>query len=132
QFHTLADFSPVVSGIMVNGIHANIDCAAQHAEAAEDLLRAILTVNRRRTDDPAQILVAAAKHSDREDDEIAELAEAYVAMDAWDLNGGLQPEIIEQSFAFYQRLEVMPEEADPSQYIDTSYLERVLDEIGRR
>jgi NitT/TauT family transport system substrate-binding protein len=130
KFHALRylveDF-PLVDN---DAYYVGKDFAAKHPDIVKDFVRALVQADRR-VQDP-QILREAIRRYLPDDANALEDADAYLALKTWDVNGGLTPERIQFTLSFLTDVEAVPPGVQVEQLADLSYLNAVLNEIGRQ
>ena len=107
------------------------DLATQYPEAVKDWLRALLDA-RRRIQDP-QVLAGEFVKRLGIDPVVAQAtAAAYLEHKYWDVNGRYTPQIIQQNIDFYITAGSLKEGLKANDVADLSFLNAVLDDIGRK
>lgn len=132
KFHTLFDFGKSLPELKSTGIHVNLEFAQTHAEMVHDYLRAVLTIHRRIRENPELLETALVKYLSLDSNAAKAIAAAYLERHVWELNGGMPPDAIPYSVAFFQNSGSLPKELDANTVADPTYLNAVLDEIGRK
>ncbi len=132
RFHVLANFAEVVPDVVVTGVHVNRDFAAQHPDRVRAYLRALLTIHRQLAAEPQGLAQAAVEHLSLSEEQAQRNAAAYLALDLWDSNGGMERDAIQKSLDFFIGIESVPEGLGPDDVADFSFLNQVLDEMGRQ
>jgi hypothetical protein len=92
----------------------------------------VLTVHRQFANDPALVEAEAAKRLSMDAALIKEITARYLALNAWDVNGGMDEAAITNSLAFYEQSGGLDAGVTPDQVADLSFLNAVLSEIGRQ
>jgi NitT/TauT family transport system substrate-binding protein len=132
QFITLMKFSESYPKLKTSGVQVNLEFAGTHPEAIQDYTRAILTAHRAIQQNPQLLQDAAVKELNLGPDQTAAIAKAYLDLDAWDVNGGMTIESVQYTLDFYARLGDLPAGLDATSVADLSYLNSVLNKIGRK
>lgn len=129
-YRVLCSFADEFPEVDITAFYANDDFASQHPDLIKDFVGAYVEAVRR-VQDPQALREEIARYLP---DDAAALAngEAYLARQAWDVNGGLTPERIESTLAFLTDAELVPPGVQVEDVADLSYLEAVLEEIGRQ
>lgn len=133
DFHTLIDFTdmPVVDSVLV----VRRDWARQNADVVRDVVRGLVQSHRRIQEDiDWAIEQALALYPEEEPDFVRAAVRTYGDRGVWDPNGGIPGEdAVAETIAFLKANGDLPPTAseDPADYADLSYLEAVLDEVGR-
>lgn len=131
RFHTLTNFALDLPRLKTIGVYANRDLAAEHPEAVQDYIQALLTVHRRINEDPNLIEQAAARYVDLDPNVLSQVADASLAINAWDVNGGMTESDLEYTLDFYARAGNLEPDLTVADVADLSFLEEVLAEMGR-
>jgi ABC-type nitrate/sulfonate/bicarbonate transport system substrate-binding protein len=132
RYVSLINFSDALPKLKTNGVYVNKDFARQHAETVRDYLRAVLTVQRQIEENPQILQDGLVKHL-RFDPEAAKVvATAYLDRESWNVNGGMGGDDVQYSIDFFVRTGGLPRAMSAPQVSDLSYLEAVLDSIGRK
>lgn len=132
RFHVLVNYAAELPELKTTGVHANRAFAEQQPEAVRDYIRALLTVHRTIQSDPTALEKAIVKFLDLDAETAQTLAQAYLALGMWDPNGGLEREDVQSSLDFFTENGSLPEGLTVDGVADLSYLNQVLEEIGRR
>lgn len=132
RFHVLFNFGEQLPRLKTTGVYARGAFAEQQPEAVRDYIRALLAVHRAIRDNTAQLRDAAAKYLHLDSTTAETIAQAYLALNMWDPNGGLTREDVQYSLDFFTKTNSIPEGMTVDSVADLSYLRQVLDEIGRK
>lgn len=132
RFHILTNFAKDVPKLKTTGIYVNTNFAQEHPEAVKDYIRALLTVHREIAENPDMLVQEASKWLPIEPETLQKIAQAYFDIKAFDPNGGLDEDSIQYSIDFYVKGGSMDAGATVDDVADLSYLNEVLDEIGRQ
>ena len=130
KFHPLMSFNKEFPQLLLSGYHVRREFGTQHPEIVKDLVRAVVEASRR-IQDKQSLYAAIAKFLPTTTNAQA-VADAYLAEGTWDLNGGWTPERIQATLEFAKKANVVPAELKAEDVTDLSYLNAVLDEIGRK
>lgn len=128
RFRTLVDFAAAHPRLETTGVHVNRGWAHRHPALLHAYLRALLGVHRQIEDEPAFLAAEARPRLDID----AVVVSAHLRAKAWDANGGLTPETVAYSLAFFTGTETLPAQLTTDRVADLGPLGRVLAEIGRR
>lgn len=132
KFHTLIPLGKAFPAVRLDTYLVNQDWAQKNPEMVKDFLRALLTAQRRVVADPQLLYAESAKRLKIEPATIKVIADQYLQDGIWDLNGGLTNENLQSTMDFMVA-NGLTEKALPLQDVaDLSYLNAVLDEIGRK
>jgi ABC-type nitrate/sulfonate/bicarbonate transport system substrate-binding protein len=132
KYHILMDFPREYPGFPLSAFSVRTEWAEQHQEMVDDFIRALLDQTRRIVSDPSLLSTQISTRFAIDPGEAQELAEAYLGLGIWDVNGGLTPENLRQSLDFLTTNGSVPQGLSVSEIADLSYLDSVLDQIGRR
>jgi ABC-type nitrate/sulfonate/bicarbonate transport system substrate-binding protein len=106
--------------------------AQANPAAVKAFIRALVLENRRVNDDPALLKAEISKQLGLDDARAQQMATTFLAEKTWDVNGGLTEQNVARTLELLQRIELVPANMKGSDIADLSYLNAVLDEIGRR
>ncbi|MFQ5855417.1 MAG: ABC transporter substrate-binding protein [Anaerolineae bacterium] len=132
EFHVLANFAVDVPKLKTTALYVNGDFAAEHPEAVKDYIRALLTVHRQIVKDPDSLIAEASKWLAIDPEVLPKVVEAQFAANSWDVNGGLDEDSIQFSIDFFTNAGRLDPGLTVDDVADLSYLNEVLDEIGRQ
>jgi taurine transport system substrate-binding protein len=132
RFHALIDYAEALPELKTTGIHVSRAFAQQHPEAVRDYVRAVLAVHREIDADPQLIAEALRAHLGLDAEAASAIAESYVSRKLWDVNGGLTRDSVAYSVEFFTTAGSLPAGLTAEDVADLSFLDAVLDEIGRR
>jgi ABC-type nitrate/sulfonate/bicarbonate transport system substrate-binding protein len=128
--HVLETFGRRWPDVATTLVFVNTGFARAHPRAVEDYLRACLVVVRRNARDAAPLAREAARVFETTND-LLPVVTAYVANGAWDPRGGLSAKGAAETQRFFVRTGNLPEGNPPGALVDRSFLDRVLEELGR-
>lgn len=132
SFRELVDFAAALPQIRGTGIHVNRAIATQHPEWVRDYLKAMLGIHRRIKENPRLLVDALIKYLALEPARAQEIADAYLARGAWQVNGNLTRESVASSLDFFIQTRSLPAGLDADQVSDLSYLDSVINELGKQ
>jgi ABC-type nitrate/sulfonate/bicarbonate transport system substrate-binding protein len=132
RFRTLVEFSKAFPQLNFTVALANRSFANAHPDILKDYVRSILTVNRDMRANPQQLRDAMVKHLNYTPEQAQAIANSYLAGNVWDSNGGLSPESITTTLEFLAAHGILPADLKVEDVADLSYLNTVLDELGRK
>jgi NitT/TauT family transport system substrate-binding protein len=132
RFHELVNFAVTLPEIRGTGIHVNHAWATQHPDRVRDYLTAVLTVHRRTRENPRLLKEALGKYLEFDPARAQEIADAYLARDSWRVNGNLTRTAVAASLDFFIQTGSLPAGLNADQVSDLSYLDAVLQEMGRK
>ena len=130
--HSLVDFGTGLPHLKTTGVHVNRSFAVAHPEAVKDYIRALLTIHRQIRRDPDPLLAAAGKRLEIDEKLLPQISAAYSKSNSWDVNGGLSEEAVQYSLGFFSGKNSLPVALKVQDVADLSYLNAVLDEMGRQ
>jgi len=130
-FRQLVTYSEEFPDIMVSSFAVRRDWAASHPEVVKDFVRTYLLVVRRAYEDTAWLSAEIVKRLEMEPADAEASAQMALDQRVWDPNGGLTSQGIQTTLDFLVSAEAVPEGLTPRDVADLSYLNAVLDEIGR-
>lgn len=131
RFYALVDFAKEFPKVDITGYYVNPNWASKNPTVVKDFLRALLEA-RRQIQDKQILRQAVTKYFGADDTSAQSAAEAYLARNIWDVNGGLTTENVLYMMEFFSSAGVLPAGLKPETVTDLSYLNAVLDEIGRK
>jgi NitT/TauT family transport system substrate-binding protein len=117
--------------IQIEGLHVRREWAAQHGTALRDFLRAQLVAYRRVIDHPQVLFEESITRLKIDADTAKAIGTSHLDMHIWDGNGLLTTDNIQSTIDFLVKAHVLPDGTRSSQVADFSYMNAVLDEIGR-
>jgi ABC-type nitrate/sulfonate/bicarbonate transport system substrate-binding protein len=136
QYFRLANFATDIPGLWTSAMWVNRDFAAAHTEEIQTIIRFLLEVHRDIADNPALLVEQAQRFIEFDDETLAALPEvvaAHLALDMFPVNGGVQaPEEGQFTIDFLTNGGQIEAGLAAASVYELSYLNAVLDEIGRR
>jgi NitT/TauT family transport system substrate-binding protein len=131
KFHTLTNFSQDLPRLKTVLLYANRDFADQHPEVVQDYISAMLTVHRQINENPEMLIEEVSERLEVEPELLPEIIQAHLDINTWDVNGGVTEEGVLYSLEFYTSAGNLEPGLATTDVADLSYLEEVLDEMGR-
>jgi ABC-type nitrate/sulfonate/bicarbonate transport system substrate-binding protein len=131
RFRVLMTHHQEFPAMLIDGFHFNRAWARAHPGAVTDFLRAMLQTYRRIAVDRQLLYDEAQKRLGVDARTAKALADSHFAMRIWDPNGGLTTEKVAYILEFLVKVQTLPARLRVSDVADLSYLEAVLEEIGR-
>lgn len=131
-FYTLAPLYQEFSNIQINALHVRRDWAIQNPNIVKDLIRAVLTANRLVVAKPQVLYQEAASRLKITATEAKQVGDAYLKAGLWDPNGGLTAENVQYTLDTFKNSNSVPASLKLDDVADLSYLNAVLNEIGRK
>jgi ABC-type nitrate/sulfonate/bicarbonate transport system substrate-binding protein len=134
-YNLLVNFAEDLPELHPTSMYGNTEWMEQNPDVVEDVIEAILLQNRRINSEEGYLLSLYERYLPDEAaaDTAATVTDTYVEQGLFDNNGGLTPEIMEYTAAFFgpNGTGDLAEEMPADQTSDFSYLENVLERIGR-
>jgi ABC-type nitrate/sulfonate/bicarbonate transport system substrate-binding protein len=125
----MADFAREWPTVETTGVHVNTRFAAAHPDWVRAYVRARLTANREIAGHGDELVALANRLMGAEPD-WATLAPIYMALPAWDPNGGLTREGVKATLDFLVRHTRLSPALTPEMVADLSYLDAALRDLG--
>jgi ABC-type nitrate/sulfonate/bicarbonate transport system substrate-binding protein len=125
----MADFAREWPQVETTGVHVNTRFAAAHPDWIRAYVRARLAANREIAGHGAELVALADRLMGAEPD-WATLAPIYIALPAWDPNGGLTPAIVKTTLEFLVRHTNLSPALTPDMVVDPLYLDAALRDLG--
>jgi ABC-type nitrate/sulfonate/bicarbonate transport system substrate-binding protein len=132
KYRVLMDFAREFPAILLTPYSVRREWAEQNRTMVLDFVRELLLANRQVMRDPQVLREGIVKYLDYDEAQAAYLADAYLAAAIWDANGGLTPENIENTLEFLHDGGMLTVELKLEDVADLTYLNAVLDELGRQ
>jgi ABC-type nitrate/sulfonate/bicarbonate transport system substrate-binding protein len=132
KYHALIDYGKKYPNFQVTTFYLRPSWAEQHPEMVRDFVRALLTSQRQLASNPKQLEGQIIKLLGVDATEAQRTGEAYLAQGIWDANGGITPENIQYTLDTLVNAGAIPPGLKVEDVADFSYLNAVLDEIGRQ
>jgi NitT/TauT family transport system substrate-binding protein len=133
EVHQLSSFAEDLPNLKTTSFYGHTPWMAEHPEAVKDFLRAVIEQARMSVDDPDYYAQLVDKHYPDAAEETKEGAiEAYTTGGFLPVNGGLTEEDLQYTIDFFTDAGVLEGELTVDQAADLSYLDAVLEEIGRQ
>jgi NitT/TauT family transport system substrate-binding protein len=132
QFHTLANYAESLPQLETTAVHVRREFAREHPDAVRDYLKALLTVHRQLRENPQALQDTALEHLKLSPADAERFVKLYLQKNIWDMNGGLTRDGVAYSVSFFVQAGSLPPELTADHVSDLSYLDAVLNEIGRK
>jgi len=129
--HAMYAYASEFPDVQAEGLHVRREWAAQHGPAIKDFLRAQLLAYRRVIDHPQVLFDESVKRLSIDADTATAIGGSHLAMHIWDGNGLLTADNVQSTIDFLIKANALPPGTQTTQVADFSYLNAVLDEIGR-
>lgn len=130
RVHPLTWFADEFPGLTSISLFMRRGLATEYPETARDVVRAILQA-RRRIQDPDVLTNELITRLGLDPVKARTTAEAFLRRKVWNVNG-LTLESLQRNIDFYRRENILPPGLAARDVADLSYLNSVLDEIGRK
>ena len=132
KFHVLIDFAKEFPEIQYSIYSMRQEWAQQHPEAVKDYIAALITSDRQVMSNPQALQDGIVKYLSLDPTRAQELGAAYIAAGTWDLNGGLNNNNLQKTLDFMVSSGSVPPNIPVEKVADLTYLNAVLDRIGRK
>jgi NitT/TauT family transport system substrate-binding protein len=132
KFHILLDFAKEFPQVQYTALSIRREWAKQNPETVKDYVLALLTAERTVMSVPGALQDGIVKYLSRDSAQAQELAAAYISAGAWDVNGGLTRDNLGTTLEFLASSGLVPQDTKVDNVADLSYLNAVLDKIGRK
>lgn len=131
SFHILLDFAKQFPQVFFSPFSVRRTWAEQNPEAVKDFIRALLAANRRVIANPQVLRDEIVKRLAIDAVQAQKLADTYLALKVWDANGGMNQDSLAYTIDFLSANGTVSKGIQINDVADLSYLNAVLDEIGR-
>ncbi len=132
QFHVLMSIAEEFPEVQVEGLHVRREWAEANPVLVQDFLRELLLANREVAETPQRLVDEAVARLELDEASAQAIADSHLSQKIWDPNGGLTEDNVQQTLDFVIGIELLPDTLEADAVADLSYLNAVLDEIGRR
>ena len=132
KFRILIDFAKEFPQVQFSSFSVRQAWAEQNPETVKDFIRALLMAQRRVIANPQLLRDGIVKYLSIDSSSARESADAYLSLNVWDANGGLTRENVQYMLEFLTSDGNLPAGLKPEGVADLSYLNAVLDEMGRK
>ena len=132
KFYVLSDQSKDFPQIVVQGLQWRQEWAAQNPEMAKDFIRALLEAHRRVNENPQLLYDEGVRRLGLDPAIAKQVGDACLKSGMFDPNGGLMRGTIQSTLDLLANIQAIPAGLKPEDISDLSYLNAVLDEIGRK
>lgn len=132
QFHQLIALSQEYPDVQIEGLQVRREWAEQNPQVVKDFIREMLLQHRKVIADPQTLYDETARRLELDKSEAQALADAYLAIGLWDPNGAFTEENTQATLDFLTSAELVPAGLKLNDVVDLSYLNAVLDDIGRQ
>jgi ABC-type nitrate/sulfonate/bicarbonate transport system substrate-binding protein len=132
KFARLVDYSREFPELLQSVLNLRVDWAKQNPEILKDFIRALLNAHRRINANPQLLYDETVKRLGADPASAKESGDAWLKLGTWDPNGGLTRESIQYTMDFLVNIKTVPAGLGVDDVADLSYLNQVLNEIGRK
>ncbi len=132
KYAVLFDFAKSLPQLKTNGVYTRRAFAMQNPEMVRDYIRAVLTVHRNIQQNPQLLYDALVKQLKMEPATAKAIGDTYLAHNIWKPNGDFSLDDAKYTLDFFVEIGSIPPGLDASKITDVTYLNAVLDEIGRK
>lgn len=132
KFHTIVNFAQSLPNLVATPVYVSQNFATEHANVVKDYIRARLEVYRTIAADHKLVDVRAAKVLEIDKDLLPKVVAAEFEAGGWDVNGGLTVEAVQYSLDFFIQSGGLGAGLTAEKIADLSFLNSVLDDIGRQ
>jgi ABC-type nitrate/sulfonate/bicarbonate transport system substrate-binding protein len=134
RYHQIASFAADLPELQTTTIYVNGDWAAENQSSVQALVKAVIEINREIEGDPARLQAIAEQYVPNaiNAETIAAAAAKYVELGMFPTDGGLTAENAQYTLDFFgpdgtgSTTVAIP----PADFVDLSYLQAALDELG--
>ncbi len=132
KFHVILNGAREFPNLQIANFAVRREWAEQNPTVLQDFLRALLTANRQILNDPQLLREQISKHFQYDAAKSQQLADAYLAAHVWDANGGFREPDVQFTLDLLKNAGSLDAKLQVSDVANLTYLNAVLDEIGRR
>ena len=132
KFHVLVDYAAEFPDTIILPVTVRRDWAKENVTIVHDYLRALLEAQRAVIADPQLLADNIVKYLSIEPARARDWADAYLKIHMWSPNGGLTEQNVRYTLSMLIDGQLVPAGIKPEDVADLSYLNTVLDEIGRQ
>lgn len=135
EFHRIANFGADLPNLKTGGFWVREEFAQENPDAVENFIRNILEVHRQISDEPDWFEEQVPRFLEMDEEQLAllpEIVDTLISVDNYPVNGGLTEESGQGTLDFFIDSGRLEPGLTAGDVYDLSYLNNVLDEIGRR
>jgi ABC-type nitrate/sulfonate/bicarbonate transport system substrate-binding protein len=132
KYNLLLDFPRVFPEVQLSMFSVRREWAQENPGMVKDFIRTLLEVNRSIVRDPQLLADGIVKYVEVEPERAQDLAREYLAAELWDPNGQVTVDNLQATLDFLRAGGILSTDLAVEQFADLSYLNAVLDEIGRQ
>ncbi|MBB5789501.1 ABC transporter substrate-binding protein [Jiangella mangrovi] len=131
-FNRLTSFSEDIPELKTTTYYGNEQFMSENPQIVHDLLKAIVEENRKIAEDPAYLAELIPKYVEDFDTSVLEIvSEEYAGLGMFSVNAELSPDEVQFTIDTFAEGGITGDGLTVEQIVDPSYLEAVLEEIGR-
>lgn len=131
RLHALMTHAAEYSNLHIDAFQIRRAWAEDHPGSVRDFLRAVLIAQRRIMADPALLYAEAQKRLGIDAQTARAIGDSHLRAGIWNPDGGLTDADIQDTIDFLVKAEALPAGLTVTQVSNLSYLDEVLNEIGR-
>lgn len=131
-FYTLIPLWKAYSELVIDGLIVNTDFAKANPILVSDLLRAMLNANRQAYTDTQTLMNEGVKRLKLDQAYVEKSDGEKIKDQLLDVNGGLTADNVKYTLDFLVKTKNLPDGTKVEDLADLSYLNAVLDEVGRK
>lgn len=132
KFSRLIDYSKEFPDLLQSVLNTRPEWARQNPEILKDFIRALLNAQRRINANPQLLYDETVKRLGADPASAKASGDAWLKLGVWDPNGGLKRENLQYTLDFLVNIKGVPAGLTVDDVADLSYLNDVLNEIGRK
>jgi ABC-type nitrate/sulfonate/bicarbonate transport system substrate-binding protein len=132
QFHDLMSYAQEFPKVQIDGLHARRQWMQQNPKMVKEFLRALLRAYRQVAANPQLLFDESVKRLALDPATAKAVGEAHLRAGIWNANGGLTSENVQYTIDFLTNIAALPSGLKVEDVADLSYLNAVLNVIGRQ
>jgi ABC-type nitrate/sulfonate/bicarbonate transport system substrate-binding protein len=132
KFHALMSYAEEFPDVLIDCLHVRLPWAEQHRRCIKDFLGALFRAQRRVMSSPGLLVDESVRRLGLDRATAEAVSRAHLSMAIWDANGGPTTHDVQKTIDLMTEMAVLPRGLRVSDVADLSYLNEVLDEIGRQ
>lgn len=132
KYRVVIPLSKEFANVQVDAIQVRQGFAQEHPEMVKDFLRAMVQANRAVAANPQLLIDESVKRLELDPATAKKIAEAHLANKIWDANGGLTQANVQGTIDFYGQTGALDKGIQVEEVANLSFLNAILDELGRQ
>jgi ABC-type nitrate/sulfonate/bicarbonate transport system substrate-binding protein len=132
KFTHLVDFSNEYPNLLLSVLNVRTAWAKQNPEILKDFITAVLNAQRRVSAQPQVLYDESVKRLNMDPATAKSTGDAWLKLGIWDPNGGLTSQNIQYTLDFLKGMNALPATLKVYDIADLTYLDAVLNKIGRK